>query len=274
MSDFATPADIVAAMAAAGAGGPGCRQDFNKNSLSASAGVYHSGWIQSGFPGAGSAPGAWSHPTASTPGSWAPFLVAGGTKTNRLLLTEVTLSNAGQNFIWADRIGHMGGLNGTLTTAQTVGATLTGAVSDGRCAADGSDVQWFLEVYSGLGSTAVTATVAVTYHDDSTGNISVSIPASVVGSRLMSILPTNGKWIKAISSVTLSASTGSAGSFGVTAFKRLASNSVPSANFTDKSDWAYLGMPKVPTNACICPFHLCVTGSIGTVLGTFVIGAA
>lgn len=275
MSDFTTEDSVVSALKGAGNGGAGCRQRFYKTSLTAVASFDYSGWMMAGAPAAGVAPTTWAHPTQATTGAWCPKLVNGGTQTNRVLLIESTMANAGQNLRLVDRVGHMGGLSGTSVAAQTVGATLTTPAADGRCAADGSDVEWYLEWYSATGSTGINVTLAVTYDDDSTGNVVVAIPANVPAYRLYPIRPAvAGRTIKAISTATNSATTGTAGNYGVTAVKELCSSSVPMANYTNKQDYAYLGMPKVGTNACVMGIFWAVTTSLGVCQGTIVIGGA
>lgn len=279
MSDFLSENDVAAALAAAGNGGAGCRQDIYKTAMTSAAGFEYSGWLQPGPGGPGIAPGAgaWAVPYHSTPGSYVPLLVNAGTKTNRILLTDFTLSIAGQKLSLVDRLGQCGGLSGTSVAAQPVNSDISIPVSQGRCAADGSDIMWFLEWYTATGSSAVTATVNVTYSDDTTGNISVSVAASTPASRLLRILvPSSaaGKSIKAVNTVTLSGTTGSVGNFGVTAMKFLCSTSVLAANFSDKQDYAYLGMPKVGEFACVTGIYYAVGTSVGLVTGHIVIGAA
>jgi hypothetical protein len=84
---------------------------------------------------------------------------------------------------------------------------------------------------------------------------------------------TVGKWIKTVDSVTLSATTGTAGSFGVTAIKRLASFASIAANYADTKDFAALSMPKVGANACINAVYWTTTTSTGNSVGSFAIGA-
>lgn len=275
MSDFLTEDDIVSALAASGNGGAGCRQDIYKSTLTSVAGFDYSGWMQNGNPGPGVAPGGWSHPTYDTAGCWCPNLVNAGSGTNRLLQTELTQSIAGQNLRLWDRVGHMGGLSGTLATLQTVNASLTAAAADGRCKADGTDVMWFLEWYSATGSSLVVVTLAVTYDDDSTGNVQVTVAASTPAYRMLRIQPmaAGKKGIKAISTAQATATTGTVGNYGVTAYKHLGSSSVLTAQYTDKQDYAYLGMPKVGANACVVGTYWAVGTALGIVSGSVVIGA-
>ena len=60
---------------------------------------------------------------------------------------------------------------------------------------------------------------------------------------------------------------------GVTAYKVLATHMVPTANWSDKQDWAYLGMPKCGSDLCLCGFSFTVGTSFGIVNGNMLIGA-
>jgi hypothetical protein len=276
MTDFATTSDVVSALAAAGGGGAGGRFNFYKTGDNSVAGYWYSGWTETGYPAAGNAPTPWSNPTNATLGAYNPNYSNPGTATCRLLWGSITQVTAGQSKWLVDRLGHIGYFDGTSTAAQSTGAVMTSPVTDGRCASDYSDVEWYLEWYVSTGSTAVTATCAVTYNDASTGNCSVFIAGSTPSGRMLQIQPpagTVGKYIKTVNTVTLSASTGSSGGFGVTAIKRLAPFSSFAANYADTKDFAALGMPKVGANACINAMYWATTASIGTSFGSFAIGA-
>jgi hypothetical protein len=126
---------------------------------------------------------------------------------------------------------HMGGLSGTVTTAQTVNLDLnanlaTDNLDERKGDANFSDVQWWLEWYTDTGSTAVTATVGVTYNDGTSGNLSaISLAATRRASLMVPLNPLvhpcgggrQDSFKATWTGVTLSATTGTAGSFGVTA---------------------------------------------------------
>lgn len=277
MTDFASTSDVVSALAAAGNGGAGARLNFYKTSITAVAAFWYSGWQEGGVPVAGATPSTWATCTSALQGAYNNMMVNGSPMTLRLLWGSVQQANVGQGKWIIDRLGHMGGLSGTVTTSQSTGATgNTAAWSGTRCATDYSDVEWYLEWYTATGSTAVTATCAVTYNDGTTGSCTVSLPASVPAYRMYPIQPpsgTVGKYIKSVDSVTLSATTGTAGSFGVTALRRLACFWSPVANYPDVKDFAALGMPEVGDNACINVVYYTTTTSTGITLGSLVIGA-
>ena len=76
-----------------------------------------------------------------------------------------------------------------------------------------------------------------------------------------------GKFIRAVTGVTLSATTGTAGNFGITATRQRASMACPLLNKTEIFNWADLGLPAIADDACLFPIMLCGTTSTGTVRG-------
>jgi hypothetical protein len=132
---------------------------------------------------------------------------------------------------------------------------------------------WWLEVYGDGGATASNATINVTYDDDTTGNLNTLAVGGTIrigrmyGLDILRPGAAQGKNIKGINSVQLSASTGTAGNFGFTCTRARAT--VPSvlANRAEVADWAYLGLPNIPNNSCLFPVVLCVGTTSGTVRG-------
>ena len=181
-----------------------------------------------------------------------------------------SVQNAGYAPLVHDRLAHMGGLNGTLTTAQVCGVDITLPTSNLPArigAADYSDCNWWLEWYTATGATVSNATCAVVYNDGTTGNIVVSIPASTAASRMLPIVSAvTGKFIRSITTVQLSASTATAGNFGVTATReRLV---MPTDNIAYKRrefTWAQLGMNAVANDACLFPMVDTLTTSSGII---------
>jgi hypothetical protein len=177
-----------------------------------------------------------------------------------------------QSLEWHDRLMHMGGLNGTLTTAQTVGIDIstnlgTSNLTNRRGEANYSDLEWWIEIYSDLGATGVNATVAVTYDDASTGNLAaVALGATPRAGRMYQLLPAvAGRWIRGITSVTLSATTGTAGNFGVTVTLPRTEVDVDVGNKGKPYDWAALGFPALPNSTCLFGIVPCVTTSTGAI---------
>ena len=239
------------------------------------AGTFVSLWRATGQPGQGAIPGAaaaCNNALAGAVGFTQQTLPA----TSYGAYFEAATGNASMTVEMHDRLAHMGGLNGTLTTAQTVGIDFSSLSSDNMAERIGdanySDIQWWLEWYTATGSTAVTATVAVTYNDATTGTLSVALAATRPASLMIplnGLIPAAGagKYIRAITTVTLSATTGTAGSFGVTATRLRMSIGSPIANFKSVADWAALGLPEIFNGSCLFPIVLTSTTSSGTVRG-------
>ena len=240
------------------------------------AGQYHSLWRATGQPGQGAIPAAAANCNQSTTGCLT-FNQQAAPATSYLAYLEAASSNSAMTLEVHDRLRHMGGLNGTLTTAQTVGVDLDGVTTDNMVERIGdsnySDVQWWLEWYTDTGATVVTATVAVTYSDGSTGNLTaVSLAATRRASfmqPLNGLIPAGvaGKFIRAVTSVTLSATTGTAGSFGVTATRLRGTLFIPIANAKYGADWASLPISTIPNSACPFIAVLASTTSTGTLRG-------
>ena len=169
--------------------------------------------------------------------------------------------------VWFDRLFHLGGLSGIVTTAQAVNSqsVLTLPLRD----ADPGEVEWFVEWYADTGATGVTATLAATYTDLSTGNITLSLAATMRAGRLLPIVPPTGKTIASLQTLTLSATTGTAGNFGVTAGNRIsgASLHIPAANVAPPS--RELILREVPDNTCLWPVVECSSTSSGDIRGEF-----
>lgn len=233
------------------------------------AGQFFSLWTATGVPGAGAAPGAAAVPTKDTVGAFG-FTNQAAPATSYLGWLAAQFGNSASNLEIHDRLAAVSGLSGTVTTAQgALSLVTTNPGADRIGDANYSDVQWWLEIYTALGATGVNATVAVTYNDDTTGNLAViALGATPRQGRLYPLVSAvAGKFIKAVNSVTLSATTGTAGNFGITATRPRTSISAPLLNKTETFDWAQLGLPEVPNNACLMMLMLCGTTSTGTVRG-------
>lgn len=241
------------------------------------AGGWSSLWRATGTPAQGATPGAAAICTDALTGSLGLVPTPAGGQRNAALRASMASGSAGPLVILVDRLAHMGGMSGTVTTAQTANVDLT-TLAGTRCAADYADVTWWLEIYIDVGTTAVTATVNYT---DSGGNARTTTlsfgGASPLNqdSRIFQIIPQAATPlpIRSVQSVTLSATTGTAGSFGVTATRQIAPLALPLvANYGDVYDWARLGAPTIHENACLAFVMLCTTTSTGALTGSVTIG--
>ncbi len=245
----------------------------DKASITAVAGAYYSLWRATGQPSQGGIPGAAARCTNNTVGAF-NFAQQTAPATSYLAWAAVVCSNTAPGLEIHDRLMHMGGLNGTLTTAQTVDLDLNANLgSDNIDARKGdanfSDVNWWLEWYTATGGTAVTATVNVTYNDGSSGNLSaISLAATRPASFMLPLNvfnPTSGLFIRDVNTVQLSATTGTAGNFGVTATRHRSSFPMILANKAEAFDWATLGLPEIYNSSSLFLVMNASTTSTGTV---------
>lgn len=246
------------------------------NIASQAAGTYVSLWRATGQPGQGAVPAAAAVCDHSLTGSIG-FTQQTAPATSYGAWMNSVCSNSAMTVEIHDRLMHMGGLNGTLTTAQTVGIDISANLASNNISArigdaNYSDIQWWLEWYTATGATAVTATVGVTYNDGTTGTLSASLAATRPASFM---LPLNGlipaaaagKYIRSVNTVTLSATTGTAGSFGVTATRPRMTLPLNVANKMEVADWQLLGLPEIYNSSCLFPLVLTSTTSSGTLRG-------
>jgi hypothetical protein len=239
---------------------------FNKVSMtSKAAGYFQSLWTAAGLPTAGAAAGsvAGNAPSSSTIGALGFVNPTGGALT---YLTKV--SNAMQTagtLILYDRLVHTSALSGILATAQTVNsAALTRSTS-------GEDVQLFLEWYTATGATAVTVTCSYTNSDGVAGRTSIAttVAASPVAGMMLPLpLQAGDKGVRSVQTVTLSATTGGAGNFGITLAKRIAEMPILIASGGLVLDPFALGMPKIENGACLALMELVSTATTGLITGT------
>jgi hypothetical protein len=238
----------------------------------AAAGQVFSLWRATGVPGQGAIPAAAALTVNGLLGSMG-FTNQTLPVTSYYAFQTAISSLAFSTFEVHDRLAHMGGLNGTLLTAQTVGidlSTLGGGLPAARRGdANYSDIQWWLEWYTDTGATASNATVNVTYDDASTGNLAViAVGGTVRASRMLPLVSAvSGRFIRGVNSVTLSASTATAGNFGVTATRPRTLVSTAVANKAESYDWALLGLPEIPNDSCLMLLSVCTTTSTGTLRG-------
>lgn len=251
---------------------------LDKASIASQAGGnYVSMWRATGQPGQGAVPTTAAVCTTGLTGAMG-FAQQTAPATSYGAYMEVVTGNSAMTIEIHDRIAHMGGLNGTLAAAQTVGIDLSTLLSTSNVEArigdaNYSDVQWWLEWYTATGSTAATATVAVTYGDGTSGNLTaISLAATRPAGLMVSLnalIPaaSSGKYIRAVNTVTLSVTTGTAGNFGVTATRIRMASMCPVANLKTISNWADLGFPEIGNSACLFPIVLTSITSSGTLRG-------
>lgn len=224
-------------------------------------------WRSAGVPDVGAIPTSAAICTSALAGAL-PLVNQVDPMRGYLALAWYSNSNNVTGLEFHDRLAHMGGLSGTVTTAQGA-LSLAGLSADRLGAANYAEVQWWLEWYTDSGATSANATVNVTYHDNTTGNLAaVTLGATPRAARLFPLRSNVvGKYIKAVNSVTLSVSTGTAGNFGITATRFRAAMTGSVAYKIEYFDWAALGLPRIDNDACLMLVALCASSVTGTIRG-------
>lgn len=251
---------------------------IDKASLAnAVAGQVFSLWRATGQPAQGAIPTTAALCTKALAGSF-DFTNQTSPATSYLGWLSLVTGNSALGIEVHDRIAHLGGLVLNVTTAQTVtGLNLTSGglnpPAERLGAANYSDGQWFLEVYTDGGATASNATINVTFNDGTSNNLNViAVGGTLRAGRMIALTPfiqtaDQGKFIRGINTVTLSASTGTAGNFGFTYTRQRTGLGVNIANKQEQYNWAQLGLPEIANDSCLQMVMTCGATSTGTVRG-------
>lgn len=183
---------------------------------------------------------------------------------------------SGAALILVDLLNQSGGLDGTLASAQTTGlptAALTRYTS-------GEGVMVGLVVYSQIGTTATTVTISYTNQAGTPGRTSTATAFGGSGFREAAIcipipLAAGDTGVRSVESVTVAATTGTIGNFGVVLFKPLAMlalNDFSGAHVVDAvSSGGFIGaLAEVHPEACIVP--LTVANSVQPYAGAVIVG--
>lgn len=160
------------------------------------------------------------------------------------------------------------GFVGNVTGAQAVTSfpTLT------RPDANGTGLEIWIQCWTATGATASNITVQYTNSDNVSGRVTYSTPhiVSMPAARMYQVpLQTGDKGVKSIQSITLSASTGTAGSLGVMLMKRISSIAMPLVNIGTTMDFATLGLPIIQDDSALLFVHQGTTTSSGIIMGQF-----
>lgn len=207
--------------------------------------------------GFGATPAAASTPTNTTNGGFFQTNPGGGAQ--KWLVGWGGMSSSIGTLTLYDRLGQMGGLDGTNTGAQTVNISAsryTSAASAGN--------QIWIEIYTQIGASGTTITASYTNQAGTAGQVTKSTAIGNTGLReaqrgIPLALQDGDTGVQSIQSVTLNATTGTAGNFGVTMVRPLAMSATGIAGSGFISDFitSLPSMPEIKTNACLCAFVLC-----------------
>jgi hypothetical protein len=216
------------------------------------AGRLHSLWLHDGQPGPGVAPTTVAAPTRATAGALAQTDPTGGRQ--KWLFGAVASNLNSGTLIIGDRLLHIGGLSGTVTTAQTVAGTMTRYATNGTCPGN-----WILaEIYTAIGGTGTTITASYTNQAGTAAQATVAATFGGAGFQekcrtILMPLAAGDTGVQAVASTTVLATTGTAGNFGITVFRPLLILPMGIAAAGGARD--FIGglptMPEILTGACL-----------------------
>lgn len=257
MAAFADLSELVNRLSGGNSGTPRAMWFTKDNRVDAAAaaatvaGRMTSLWRYNGTPSNGAVPGAVAAPTNTTAGGLIQADPGGG---RQLWMTGGwALASVAGTLIVYDRLLHISGLDGTVTTAQTVGGSLTRYTG----ASDSVGNQIWVEIYTAIGGTGTTAVVNYTDQDN---NPAVS-PAFAIGAaglqeaqRIIPVpLQAGGTGVRGVTDIDLVATTGTAGNFGITVARPLLYIPVPAPGVGYVRDLiaGQPGLQEVLTDACL-----------------------
>ena len=231
------------------------------------AGRPNSGWVTLTGP-SGVAPTTAVTVDRSTLGA----IRSAGSRIAQITGVQISNSTAGVTssgmIVICDRLSHQGGLVANIATPQTTNLP-TAALTRYT---DGVGVWIALEIYTLLGvTTTVTATVSYTNQAGTAGRIGTCL---IGGSGLQSAgiicivaLQAGDTGARSVESVTLSGTTGAAGSFGVTLFRPLSwFSTLPGVAATSvwvNSFGGCMALPPIEPDACLMPVFFVLSSSNG-----------
>lgn len=211
-------------------------------------------WLYDGSPSAGVAPTSGAIPTNATNGALKQAN-PGGSREKWLLQFAVMTELTNGAYILYDRLYHIGGLSGTSTSDQTVQGSPASPALTRNTGGVGNMIG--IEIYTQIGSTERTLTVTYT-NQAGTGGKTATCPLGGTNSRepgriVLVPLAAGDTGVQAVEKVALSASTGTAGDFGVTILRPLAFVSAGHPGSMGSKDFSsgLPGIPKIDTNACL-----------------------
>lgn len=185
-------------------------------------GILGSNWLST--PLAGSAPTTAATCDNTTTGALNKDTMAATNSLDMYLCEAHGRGNAGAEInVWiVDRLSHMGGLSGTTTGTITTNlptAALTRYTS-------GAGVMAAVEIYTAIGTTATAARISYTNQAGTSGRTSKDIvfgSGSYNGLGRVMIFPLQDgdTGVRSVENITVDATTGTAGNYGITLFKPL-----------------------------------------------------
>ncbi len=267
MSDVGDRSRLLAAATATSAEAIWCFKDIREAITPVVAtdlsGVINSLWHMAGQPGAATAlPGGTArNPTNATAGSVQQTDPAAGTTKWLIDMWFGCGNNSGgvSQVILYDRLADISGLNGTTTSAQNTTSLAvtryTGAAAAGNAI--------LVEVYTLIGATPQNITASYTNQAGTAGQTTIAVQIGGGAGRAITsavILPLaqGDTGVRSVESVTLAGSTGTAGNFGVTIIRPLATLIVTESSGTIglADEPTMKGPVEIKNGACLAFYSL------------------
>jgi hypothetical protein len=240
-----TTIDDIAAGLAVGQ----CRWVLKNITVPKAIGSYQSSWLGVGTPGAGSASPAYTAGSGYTcDKSTVGAIPYSNAAVKNWLAKWFATSTIAGTLILVDRLwscSGMGYANATYTV--TTPGNLPARITD-----YGVGCQIWVEQFVAAGSASGTLTVNYKNPADGAevGIIPAVVSAPVIGQMQPVPLATGATGVRSLVSVVNSA-TWTSGSWGMTILKPIAALSLPLAGIGNTLDWATLGLPDLPSDACL-----------------------
>lgn len=218
------------------------------------AGRYTSLWLWNKSNGSrGTAPGSGANPTRATQGA-ALIQANPAVGKQKWLLGVETIAQQQGILVLYDRLMHCSGLSATVITAQAI----TGGSVNRYTSTESVGNQIWLEIYSIIGTTATTVTASYTNQAGTSGRTTQATTFGGTGlregERMIPLALADGDTgVQSVQSVTVLASTLTAGNFGVTIVRPILSIMCGGSGIAGVRD-CIAGLPSVPeieTDACL-----------------------
>lgn len=201
-----------------------------------------------------------------------PFFTNSGAGELRLAKLALAMQTPGTLLVF-DKAWEAQGFVGNLNTAQT----LTGFTAVNRPDANGTGLELWADITTLIGTTATTVTCSYTNSANTSGRTTQA--AAIGGTGLREVnraipipLQAGDTGVKSIASMTLLATTGTAGAINLMLLKRLATIPVGISYGPGMFDFAKLGLPLVSSDAALTFIYLAGTTTSGAIDGELLLG--
>jgi hypothetical protein len=222
-------------------------------------------WTYDGMPTGGDLVTGAANPDRTTKGA-INFTAPGGSRDKHLIGASVAPLVAGVYLLY-DRLYHTGNLSSIATGPQTINATLTRNTG-------GAGNIVFYEIYTILGTTGTTLTMVYVNQAGTptrTSTINIGATGFREVSRMQRIpLTTGDTGVREVTSIQLTATTGTSGNFGITIAQPLAWIPVGSAGTMGWRDYT-TGLPGIPVihpDACLALMFIPATSTAPELFGS------